>query len=158
LFSRTAYQLRRMEMGKSNAWRALTDGKKLAFCKNLCGNIMEVTVQCAGADEFECGDCPKKAQDKAKVFEMDVKLMAKRDKAGYIVLKDGDSITRMRFCPGCNTPTERSGACFHMTCANCRNHWCWCCGEKFDSYNIYDHLDERFGTYEPSYEAVYALL
>jgi len=32
-------------------------------------------------------------------------------------------------CPGCRTPTERSGGCMHMICtkAGCGLHWCWVC-------------------------------
>jgi hypothetical protein len=32
-------------------------------------------------------------------------------------------------CPGCRTPTERSGGCMHMVCTKpgCGLHWCWVC-------------------------------
>ena len=32
-------------------------------------------------------------------------------------------------CPGCRTPTERSGGCMHMICTKpgCSLHWCWVC-------------------------------
>ena len=65
--------------------------------------------------------------------------------------------TKVKRCPGCSAPTERTYGCYHMTCiarkedgSICNTHWCWnCCscsflddaGEEivFDAENIYDH-------------------
>ena len=30
-------------------------------------------------------------------------------------------------CPHCGVETHRTGQCMHMTCSNCRHHWCWYC-------------------------------
>jgi len=35
-------------------------------------------------------------------------------------------------CPGCRRLTEKNGGCNHMTCQQCRCHWCWICGERID--------------------------
>jgi parkin len=44
-------------------------------------------------------------------------------------------------CPSCRTPTEKNGGCMHMTCAQCRAHWCWPCGALFEAaHNTYEHL------------------
>ncbi|KAF8330765.1 uncharacterized protein EI90DRAFT_3059206 [Cantharellus anzutake] len=35
-------------------------------------------------------------------------------------------------CPGCTTPTEKTGGCNHMTCSapGCNTHFCWTCGKS----------------------------
>lgn len=33
-----------------------------------------------------------------------------------------------RACPRCQVMSQRLGGCSHMTCLNCRMHWCWHCG------------------------------
>lgn len=39
-----------------------------------------------------------------------------------------DTISKMtKLCPGCRTPTEKSGGCNHMTCPRCQYQWCWIC-------------------------------
>mmetsp|Transcript_126248 Transcript_126248/g.252183 ORF Transcript_126248/g.252183 Transcript_126248/m.252183 type:complete len:755 (-) Transcript_126248:158-2422(-) len=35
-------------------------------------------------------------------------------------------------CPGCRRLTEKNGGCNHMTCQQCRCHWCWICGDRID--------------------------
>jgi len=53
-------------------------------------------------------------------------------------------------CPNCQTDTQRSGGCHHITCPveDCGAHWCWVCnkasfddGTLFDSHTIYDHME-----------------
>ena len=33
-------------------------------------------------------------------------------------------------CPQCKAPTQKASGCIHMTCSQCRTHWCWVCGTK----------------------------
>jgi hypothetical protein len=35
-----------------------------------------------------------------------------------------------KYCPGCKTPTEKTGGCNHMTCKSpgCNMHFCYLCG------------------------------
>ena len=47
-------------------------------------------------------------------------------------------------CPGCQTPTTKSGGCNHITCP-CGIHWCFQCGEEFNSDEIYEHMEEEHG-------------
>lgn len=42
-------------------------------------------------------------------------------------------------CPGCRTPTEKSGGCNHMTCARCNHEWCWLCVIEWDRSCQSDH-------------------
>lgn len=59
-------------------------------------------------------------------------------------------------CPNCQTDTQRSGGCHHITCPveDCGAHWCWVCnkasfddGTLFDSHTIYDHMEECGGVF-----------
>merc|ERR1712071_142795 len=42
-------------------------------------------------------------------------------------------------CPKCNSPTQKESGCNHMTCRNCKLHWCWLCNK------LYDKDDARVG-------------
>jgi hypothetical protein len=37
-----------------------------------------------------------------------------------------------RPCPGCGILTEKNGGCNHMTCPQCKQEWCWICGDGID--------------------------
>ena len=50
-------------------------------------------------------------------------------------------------CPGCDAPTLKAYGCNHIQCTRCNTHWCYVCQEKFDQYEIYDHLTEVHGGY-----------
>lgn len=52
-------------------------------------------------------------------------------------------------CPGCGALTEKISGCDHMECAvpHCGCHWCWCCGDAFDSNEIYSHMETAHGGY-----------
>jgi hypothetical protein len=50
-------------------------------------------------------------------------------------------------CPGCEVPTQKIAGCDHITCEmpKCGVDWCWACGEKFDSLEIYRHMSKAHG-------------
>lgn len=43
-------------------------------------------------------------------------------------------------CPTCNVRVQRSFGCNHMTCTQCRTHFCYRCGTQLDSENPYAHF------------------
>ncbi|KAK0473209.1 hypothetical protein IW261DRAFT_704530 [Armillaria novae-zelandiae] len=43
-------------------------------------------------------------------------------------------------CPGCEVHVEKAMGCNHMTCAKCRMHFCYRCGEKLNGSNPYVHF------------------
>ncbi|KAH7929072.1 hypothetical protein BV22DRAFT_1102654 [Leucogyrophana mollusca] len=43
-------------------------------------------------------------------------------------------------CPGCQVHVEKSLGCNHMTCAKCKQHFCYRCGEKIQASNPYAHF------------------
>ncbi|EJD54597.1 hypothetical protein AURDEDRAFT_141402 [Auricularia subglabra TFB-10046 SS5] len=48
-----------------------------------------------------------------------------------------------RYCPGCNTPTERVTGCNHMMCALCMSNWCYHCGLMSGAYGLRRELREN---------------
>lgn len=44
-------------------------------------------------------------------------------------------------CPKCAVSIEKDHGCNHMTCSQCKAHFCWLCGALFaNSTKTYDHL------------------
>ena len=50
-------------------------------------------------------------------------------------------------CPNCSLPIEKDDGCFHMTCKQCKNHFCWHCLKLFPSANKCEgHLIRTHGS------------
>ena len=45
----------------------------------------------------------------------------------------------LKKCPFCQMMTIKRGGCNHINCTYCKKHWCWICGELFES------VDEHYG-------------
>ena len=43
-------------------------------------------------------------------------------------------------CGACKAPVERISGCPHLTCGQCRAHFCLFCGNVFDIDYIYTHI------------------
>ncbi|KAJ7610361.1 hypothetical protein FB45DRAFT_761435 [Roridomyces roridus] len=49
-------------------------------------------------------------------------------------------------CPGCRIPIERGEGCHHVTCIQCRTHFCWVCLKTFPKgEGIYLHMRVQHG-------------
>lgn len=46
-------------------------------------------------------------------------------------------------CPMCETPVQKSEACNHMTCVQCRTHFCYLCSTFLNPMHPYDHFNTR---------------
>lgn len=44
-------------------------------------------------------------------------------------------------CPVCLVPTQKSMGCNHMTCGQCRTHFCYLCAQWLDPSNPYNHFN-----------------
>jgi hypothetical protein len=45
-----------------------------------------------------------------------------------------------KICPTCGVCIEKIGGCDHITCSNCRSHWCYRCRSKLDpALGLYNH-------------------
>ncbi|KAF1930507.1 RWD-domain-containing protein [Didymella exigua CBS 183.55] len=48
-------------------------------------------------------------------------------------------------CPKCDTPVQKSEACNHMTCVQCRSHFCYLCSTFLNPMHPYDHFNTMGG-------------
>ena len=39
-----------------------------------------------------------------------------------------------KFCPKCDSPIEKNGGCYHMTCQNCSYQFCWDCLQPYNGH------------------------
>lgn len=47
-------------------------------------------------------------------------------------------------CPYCDTSIEKNDGCNHMTCGNCKQHFCWSCMTKFnESIQWEEHINQN---------------
>ena len=46
---------------------------------------------------------------------------------------------KLKKCPFCQVMTMKRGGCNHIKCTYCKRHWCWICGELFES------VDQHYG-------------
>ena len=57
----------------------------------------------------------------------------------------GDSENR-KLCPKCACGIEKIEGCNHMTCSECRCHFCWICLKIYDdAQETYKHLMREHG-------------
>jgi len=53
---------------------------------------------------------------------------------------------RGRPCPGCSILTEKDGGCNHMTCPQCKQEWCWICGDGMEDAAAHFSADNPKGS------------
>ena len=46
-------------------------------------------------------------------------------------------------CPTCSVPCQKAHGCNHMTCSQCKTHFCYLCGAWLDPGNPYQHFNEK---------------
>lgn len=68
-------------------------------------------------------------------------------RAGYFRRVPKPRELKMKKCPGCGTPTQKTGGCNHISCPvrDCGEHWCWECEGVFRPSRIYDHMESAHG-------------
>lgn len=99
--------------------------KNLIFCPNSdCQTLINKTekpLQCKSCFTEACAKCDLKAhigQPCPRVGANDVQFRAWAAFGAKLGVKN---------CPKCQTRTEKSTGCNHMTCARCKAEWCWIC-------------------------------
>lgn len=126
-------------------------------CDKGDGIFSYTKIACAGAEPTErfCEPCTaqKEREEKARMAVVDVDKGV--DDLGFNIVQIDGKFEKERQCPHCATRQGRIDGCAHMTCCSCGEHFCWCCGNGFDSAtDVYNHLTEIYGNYFPSDERI----
>ena len=83
---------------------------------------------------FECNLCFKswclKTEDKPHRFHPG-ESCADKMSGGEVGLNQLISQGLIKRCPNksCNSPIMKNDGCNHMTCNNCKGHFCWLCAD-----------------------------
>ncbi|KAK3703370.1 hypothetical protein LTR37_014476 [Vermiconidia calcicola] len=65
---------------------------------------------------------------------------------GYEAFEKFKEQMKIKDCPKCKTPIEKTEGCNHMTCGGCNIHICWVCMKTFASGPpVYEHMSTEHG-------------
>lgn len=70
--------------------------------------------------------------------ELAARPMSEEDKLSYELILRSTSP-----CPVCESPVQKSEGCNHMTCYQCRTHFCYLCGTWLDPFDPYRHFSDK---------------
>lgn len=73
----------------------------------------------------------------ARCFPRDPKELSAEEKASYDYIRLHTSP-----CPTCSSPTSKTMGCNHMSCFQCKSHFCYLCGSWLDGSNPYQHFNK----------------
>nr|POE53415.1 e3 ubiquitin-protein ligase itt1 [Quercus suber] len=73
----------------------------------------------------------------ARCFPRDPTELSAEEKASYDYIRLHTSP-----CPTCNSPTSKTMGCNHMSCFQCKTHFCYLCGAWLDGSNPYLHFNK----------------
>ena len=85
--------------------------KNNSSLKNKCNNGHEFCIRC-GEFWHQSGNCPE-------------------DEVVDELFRNYCEKLRLKECPSCGITTFKKDGCNHITCAYCRQNWCWICEEVF---------------------------
>mmetsp|Transcript_30838 Transcript_30838/g.77414 ORF Transcript_30838/g.77414 Transcript_30838/m.77414 type:complete len:698 (-) Transcript_30838:97-2190(-) len=88
-------------------------------------------VTCPKCSLNQCYHCRRPAHPGKVCAEVGDILASEEDKAFLDWVKDHS--TEIKPCPRCNTSTEKTSGCNHITCLTCSHQWCWLCGLDYSS-------------------------
>ncbi|KAL1306401.1 hypothetical protein AAFC00_005108 [Neodothiora populina] len=74
--------------------------------------------------------------DFARCWPRNPSELSDEEKASYDYIR-----THTSPCPTCSSPTQKTMGCNHMTCFQCRTHFCYLCGAWLDGDNPYIHFN-----------------
>ncbi|KAK5702902.1 hypothetical protein LTR97_003848 [Elasticomyces elasticus] len=73
----------------------------------------------------------------ARCFPRDPGELSKEEKASYDYIRANTSP-----CPTCDSPTQKTMGCNHMSCFQCKTHFCYLCSAWLDGANPYQHFNK----------------
>ncbi|KAK4631220.1 E3 ubiquitin-protein ligase itt1 [Fulvia fulva] len=84
----------------------------------------------------------------ARCYPRDPNELSAEEKASYEYIRKNTSP-----CPYCNAPVQKTMGCNHMSCFQCRTHFCYLCGSWLDGNNPYQHFNKAgTGCYQRLWE------
>ncbi|EME47732.1 hypothetical protein DOTSEDRAFT_69617 [Dothistroma septosporum NZE10] len=84
----------------------------------------------------------------ARCYPRDPNELSAEERASYEYIRKNTSP-----CPYCNAPVSKTMGCNHMSCFNCRTHFCYLCGSWLDGNNPYQHFNKAgTGCYQRLWE------
>jgi len=89
---------------------------------------------------YSCVKCKTQICSKCHLKDHPGSKCAKVDEAGLRVWAMTNN--GVKNCPGCQSRTEKSSGCNHMSCQRCSHQWCWICGQTCDEFH-YDYLSVK---------------
>ncbi|KAH7078630.1 hypothetical protein BKA63DRAFT_506815 [Paraphoma chrysanthemicola] len=107
-----------------------------------CEECVESDLECARRVEEEA----RQALERAALLDAEERRAAQRRLQDTARARK-ELERHVKECPGCKVPTQKIAGCDHITCEmpKCGVDWCWACGEKFDSLEIYRHMSKAHG-------------
>ncbi|KAI9372847.1 hypothetical protein BJX61DRAFT_505484 [Aspergillus egyptiacus] len=93
--------------------------------------------------DWTCENCEDEVLRAAEELRRETREQLQRSREQ----KEADRVSRMRPCPKCETLTEKTSGCGHITCPvqGCGIDWCYFCGEQFSGELIYAHMTDAHG-------------
>ena len=73
----------------------------------------------------------------ARCYPRDPNELSAEEKASYEYIRLNTSP-----CPYCNAPVQKTMGCNHMSCFQCRTHFCYLCSSWLDGQNPYQHFNK----------------
>lgn len=109
---------------KAEKWKKVESGKWVECPKETCQVLMKPPwfsswAKCGECDSRFCIHCKKDSHGKS------ICLASKKE--NFSELK---KMCKLRECPKCLTPIERTEGCNNMLCSKCKTKFCWLCGDR----------------------------
>jgi len=104
------------------------DSRRIVCYRSRGGCGLVFCRQCR--NQYHDGECRANIQERAQATNESYQIDRDQAQQARWLEEAHTSAAIDRFtkrCPGCGTPTEKSGGCNHMTCTRCRYEWCWLC-------------------------------
>ena len=105
-------------------WRLVDSGSHVECPAKNCGALsrrpwLRRFAKCGRCGKEFCKECRRSSH------EFGVCLASREDNFQQL-----RASFKLRNCPHCSTPIERTEGCDHMHCRQCLTHFCWLCGDR----------------------------